>query len=356
MNKADIRHAVSLFHVFSLLVVLFVGGLNLAFAQQTAADSPAVASETSGITVGTRLLSELWFKKMLRASAEAMSLNHPQISAQATGEVLGIEVEVGDLVAKDAVLVRLDCRQSEFDQAVLNDAHALALKEFRRAQSLQRKNAIAEQQLTQATSTLEQARIRKNQAALSVEHCLVSAPFAGVVTRRQVQLGAVAVPGSPILTLLQTDAVEVQVSLTREDLSSIGAAEKIHFISEGYRYPLTFRSALPVVDRVSSKRAVRLSIIGEAPFPGAPGDVVWQSAGHFLPVELIVSRKGSLGYFIEQEGIAHFIALKHAKLGHPARIDTPGLDAENIQVIVGGRFRLEHGSKIRTQRMVDRQQ
>ena len=333
------------------LLCLCAGFIPAVEAQQAdPAGSPLNPVEVAeAISVTTRPLSDVWFEQTLRASAEAVSLNHPQISAQATGEVMSIEVETGDQLEKGQVMVRLDCRQSEFNQAVLNDAYALALKEFKRSQSLQKNNAISEQHVTQAMSTLEQASIRKQQAALSVEHCLITAPFIGVVTERQIQLGAVAVPGSPVLTLLQTDAVEVRVRLTREELVSLSAATDIHFVSESRAYPLVLRSALPVIDSVSNKRAVRLRIVGEAPFPGAPGDVVWQSEGKFLPVELIVERENVLGYFVEEQGVAHFLPVADARLGHPARIDPDKMDAERVKVIVEGRFRLEQGSRISAQ-------
>jgi RND family efflux transporter MFP subunit len=333
----------------ALALVFSTALISTTYAQSTGTESPGTkpADVADVITVTTLPLSEVWFERTLRASAEVVSLNHPQISAQATGEVLSIEVETGDLVENEAIMVRLDCRQSEFNQAVLDDAYALALKEFKRSKSLQKKNAIAEQQMTQAASTLEQANIRKQQAVLSVEHCLITAPFAGVVTERQVQLGAVVVPGSPILKLLQTDAVEVRVRLNSEELLSMWAAQAVFFKSEGQSYPLSLRSALPVVDSVSNKRAVRLNIIGESPFPGAPGDVVWRAEGKFLPVELAVERQGALGYFVEREGVAHFVPLPSARLGHPARIDMDAVEPESVRVVVEGRFRLEQGSRIR---------
>jgi multidrug efflux system membrane fusion protein len=336
---------------YACLLVFFVWGLQSARAQQNESNmlDGMQPEAVDVITVTISPLSQVAFKRTLRASAEAVSLNHSQISAQATGEVLNIDVETGDLVENNAVLVRLDCRQSEYNQAVLNDAYALALKEFKRSQSLQKKNAIAEQQVTQATSTLEQASIRKQQALLSVEHCLITAPFSGVVTERQIQLGAVAVPGSPILKLLQTDAVEVRARLTSEELLSVWAAPKIKFISEGRAYPLSLRSALPVIDSVSNKRWVLLSINGEAPFPGAPGDVVWQAEGQYLPVELVVEREGGLGYFVEENGVAHFISLPSARLGHPARISSNSVESKNANVVVEGRFRIEEGSRIRAQ-------
>ena len=328
--------------------LLTVVGAGPVYAQaENVAPQGEISDSGEVVAVTTRPLSEVWFEQTLQVSAEVLSLNHPQISAQGTGEVLAIEVETGDLVEKGALLVRLDCRQPEFSLAVASDAYALALKEFERSRSLQKKNAIAEQQMTQASSTYEQARIRKEQAALAVEHCLIKAPFAGIVSERQVQLGAIAVPGSPVLKLLQTDAVEVRARLNSTELSSIRETSQIQFISEGSVYPLRLRSVIPVVDSVSNKRAVRLSFEGQLPFPGSPGDVVWHAPGKYLPVSLIVQRQGSLGYFVNEAGVARFVALPDAQLGHPARVDHFAQQAGSNEVIIEGRYRIEEGGRVK---------
>ncbi len=128
----------------ALALVFSTALISTTYAQSTGTESPGTkpADVADVITVTTLPLSEVWFERTLRASAEVVSLNHPQISAQATGEVLSIEVETGDLVENEAIMVRLDCRRSEFNQAVLDDAYALALKEFKRSNHCRKRTQL----------------------------------------------------------------------------------------------------------------------------------------------------------------------------------------------------------------------
>jgi RND family efflux transporter MFP subunit len=317
-----------------------------AHAQQNAPDKAELESDAVPISVTTIALSEILKRPIMRLSADAISLNHAQISAQATGEVLTVEVEVGDQIQKGATLVSLDCRQSELNQAAACDSLKLARKEFKRAQSLGKTRAIAEQQINQAESSLDQARIRLQQAAISVEKCLIKAPFAGVVTKRQIQLGAIANPGSPILELLQTDAIEVELQVNDSQLARLQNAEDINFVISDKRYALRLRSVLPLASSLSNKRSVRLQFIAQHPLVGSSGDVVWQLKTSVIPVDYIVQREDQLGYFIAKEEMARFVALQNAQMGHPAAVEDLASDPANIKLIVQGRYRVEDGSKI----------
>jgi len=304
------------------------------------------SSERSPLGVSTVTLSSVWIQPLKRASAEAISLNHAQISAQANGEVLKLAVEVGDAVEKDDVLVELDCRQSRLSEAVLNDVLKLAGKEYQRAQALQKTNTIADQELSRLQSSLEQARIRIQQAELSVENCIVSAPFSGVVTERQVQLGILATPGLPLLKLLQLDTLEVEVELSSEELDSLQGRKDIRFLSDQGSYPLTMRAILPLVNPTTNKRSVRLRFSAGMPLPGTSGEVAWRAGGHYLPVDLIVERDAQLGYFMLADDRARYVVLQDARPGHPARLSADITEPQNIEVVVEGRYALQQGDTV----------
>ena len=316
----------------------------VAYAQTQGA--AAAEKDAVPISVTTIALSEVLTQPVMRLSADAISLNHAQISAQATGEVLTVEVEVGDQVQKGATLVSLDCRQSELNQAAARDTLKLARQEFKRAQSLGKTRAIAEQQINQAQSTLDQARIRLQQTEISVENCLIKAPFIGVVTTRQIQLGAIANPGSPVLELLQADAIEVELQVNDLQLERLQNAEDINFVMSDKHYALRVRSVLPLANGLSNKRSVRLQFIAQHPFVGSAGDVVWQLKTSVIPVDFIVQRADQLGYFIAEADVARFVPLEKAQMGHPAAVQNLASDPANTKLVVQGRYRVEDGSKI----------
>ncbi len=291
-------------------------------------------------------MAALWIQPVQSATAEVVALNHAQVSAQANGEVLKLGAEVGDEVEKGDILVELDCRQSELSEAVLNDVLSLARKEYKRAQSLQKSKTIAEQEISRLQSVLEQARIRILQAELAVEHCLIKAPFNGVVTTRQVQLGMIAITGAPMMKLLQADVVEVAASVDAAALNSLKASNNIQFKSAGMTYPITIRTALPLIDPASNKQRIRLDFIDERPYSGAAGELEWPADGQYLPSDLLIERQGQLGYFIAEEGIARFMILPEAAIGHPAKLGSNSDTLAEVLVILDGRFKLSDGDSV----------
>ena len=323
--------------VLLLASVMHCAGVH---AQETAADA------RPEVRVTTTAMADIWVQPLQRVVAEVTALNHAQISAQANGEVLKLDVEVGDSVEKGETMIELDCRQSELSEAVLNDVLNLARKEYKRAQTLQKSKTIAEQEITRLQSVLEQARIRIKQAELAVEHCLIKAPYSGVVTERQVQLGMIATVGAPMVKLLQVDAVEVFADLDTQSLSSLQNSEDIFFESAGQAYPLTIRTALPLLDPASNKQRLRLAFVGARPYSGAAGELRWSASDQYLPANMLMERNGQLGYFIVQEQIAKFIALPGAMLGHPAVLHASASASGATPVILEGRFRLKDGDRV----------
>lgn len=310
------------------------------------ASAQEVPAEVLEVRVTTIAMTEVWMQPVQRVTAEVTALNHAQVSAQANGEVLKLRVEVGDKVEKGDVLIELDCRQSELSEAVLNDVLNLARKEYKRAQALQKSKTIAEQEITRLQSSLEQARIRILQAELAVEHCLIKAPFNGVVTGRQVQLGMIATTGAPMLKLLQVDAVEVMASLDAVALNSLRGSRDLQFKSAGQTYDLNIRTALPLIDPASNKQGIRLAFVDDRPFPGAAGELVWPASGQYLPANLLIERQDQLGYFIAEGDFARFITLPDAVVGHPASLGRNSEALASVQVVLEGRFKLKDGDRI----------
>lgn len=182
-----------------------------------------------------------------------------RIEARVTGQVLDVQVSPGDQVAKGKLLVTLDSRQmtSRLDQAkqALKTAeagreqarHALegAQAGFKQAQANYHRvkryfdsQAATAQDLEGAESSFRQAeagvkRAREglaateagilqaravvNESAISIEYTRILAPEAGVVLKRFVEPGDLALPGKPLLALRTSGAMRLE-AYVREGL------------------------------------------------------------------------------------------------------------------------------------------
>lgn len=137
------------------------------------------------------------------------------ISTRVMAMVTAVHVRAGDRVRKGQLLLEIDPQASEGQVAqargALGQARAalaLAERNYERFQALAESNAASELELDMARMQYEQALAAVEQADGAVSSASsvagdsrVTAPFAGRVARKMVEVGDLAAPGRPLLSL-----------------------------------------------------------------------------------------------------------------------------------------------------------
>lgn len=316
-----------------------------------------MASAATPVT--TRPLAEVLIFPERSAPATVESLNDADLSAEIAARVDRIRVRVGDEVAAGDVLVELDCRGHRSRLAAqraaasqLEAQHRLAASQLERARNLRERRGASEEEVEQRETELlgldaQLAAQREAivQAELDVERCAIRAPYRGAVTARLADEGTLATPGTHLLRIVETDALELSARLRAHELDESRSAATRVFEFLGERYPVDLRRVVPVVDPRTRTVEARLTFPDRAPPAGAAGRLVWRSPTPHLPAELLVRRNGALGVFVASNGAARFHALPGAQEGQPAPVaDLP----PDTRIVVAGRERLGDGAPVET--------
>ncbi len=163
------------------------------------------------------------------------------ISAQVTGRVTSVAVHEGDAVRAGQVLITLDNTQarsdvdrsraavtsSEKEVQVAQTEVALANSTLNRYQLLRERKSVSPQEFDEverraqaADARLESARAQvlsakaaETGAGTVADYARVSAPFAGFVTARHVDPGAMAMPGLPLLEVEKAGPLQLNVTV-----------------------------------------------------------------------------------------------------------------------------------------------
>ena len=316
--------------VTSLLLVLSA----YAHAQETA--EPEVARVT------TQALGELTFFPAYSAPARVISLNQSRISARLNARIDSIRVRVGDRVKKNDVLVELDCSDATLNRTAAQSRRDLAQREFNRLSKLKKANVTTEQNLNAAEADLSQARVAWRQAQLQVSRCEVKAPYTGIVTARTASEGELASPGTPLLSLTDTESLEVVAEISPADSKTLARASKTLYEWNNSKYPVSIRSLSPVINPDNRNREIRLLFDRQKALAGSAGRIHWQSTVAHVPADLLLERSDSLGVFINNQGIARFHTIADAQAGQPTVIDLPS----DTPIVVEGRFGLQDGDRL----------
>lgn len=170
------------------------------------------------------------------------------LRAEVGGTVLEVLAEAGEKVRPGQALARVD-------DATLRDALAAARSgvvaarnavqvaeaNAKRARTLAEAGALAEQQAEQAEAALEgaraqlaDARARLAASEQQVSKARVRAPFAGVVSERQVSVGDIVAPGAPLFTVIDPGRLQLEASVPAAQVALAQRGSRVDFTVTGF--------------------------------------------------------------------------------------------------------------------------
>lgn len=163
----------------------------------------------------------------LEATGIAEPVQSATLSTKLMGRVTDVLVHEGETVRAGQVLARIDARDLAARRAqvaaAMAEAEAVqrdAVTQAERFRGLFADSAATQAQLDAAETGLARANagVRTAQASAreveaTASYATISAPFAGVVSRRFVDPGAFVAPGAPIVTVLDASRLRITVTI-----------------------------------------------------------------------------------------------------------------------------------------------
>jgi len=236
----------SRYAVIAGVALVVVAGLALGVIPRLRAQSKLVAAtqevtlRTVTVTNATRLASSV----QLALPGDVRAFEETKIYARADGYLLKWNSDIGAKVEAGQVLAEIDTPEldQELNQsrAALAQAQAnlvLARSSAERWQRLLKDRAVSQQEVDEKTSALaaREADVKAAEAAVARLEKLssfkeVRAPFAGTITRRHVDTGALIRAGgnaSALFDLAQTDTLRVQVNVPQAYLRDIAIGSTV---------------------------------------------------------------------------------------------------------------------------------
>lgn len=281
------------------------------------------------------------------AQAQVVSLNESKLAAELAARIVRLAVEPGQRIARGALVAELDCRDfqlaAERAEAGRNASEAHArLAELQHARTLKlategfvSKDALDSQRAgldaSRADVAVNVAALKTAQAALA--KCRVRAPFPAIVLERLAQEGEMAMPGTPLVSLLDTSRIELRAEVQQADAGSLKSARKINLVTHEGRYPLRLVRLSPALLKASRMVEARLRFKAAGAPAGSSARILWTSPEMHVPARFLAQRQGKLGVFVVGNSEPRFHSLPEAQEGRPAL--AAGLTPESRIVVHG---------------------
>ena len=149
------------------------------------------------------------------------------LSFPTSGTILRMSAEEGDRVRRGDLIAELDptsARQTfEATEAALGQARDACA----RLRQLHDANSLPEVQWIEAQTRLRQAEAAFGIARKNLDNCKLYAPFSGVVGTKRAAVGETAMPGVPVVTLLEIGSVKVRFSVPEQEIAAISADSRV---------------------------------------------------------------------------------------------------------------------------------
>jgi HlyD family secretion protein len=253
------------------------------------------------------------------ATGTLQAVTSVQVGTQVSGTVLALGADFNSIVKQGQVLARLDpslfLAQIEQARANLTRAEAdverlqVLLTDARikleRARELWRKELLpkteldaadvavrsAEAQIRSADAQVAQARAALQQSDVNLDHSVITAPIAGIVISRNIDVGQTVAASmqAPTLFVLAGDLARMQVvaNLDESDIGRIAAGQPVTFTVDAYPED-TFRG---VVAQVRLQPLTVQNVVTYATLIDAPNPELRLKPGMTANVTIEVARR-----------------------------------------------------------------
>ncbi len=168
-----------------------------------------------------------------RLPADLQPNRRAVLAAEVGGVVERLTVEEGARVREGETLVSIDTRALQQSLAEAEAVFRRAQADFERAEQLAERRSITRQQLIDARAAYDVAAARLESARLQLSKSQVKAPWDGTVAVRRVEVGDFAVPGQPLLELVDTARLKVRAFAPAADVPYLKEGAVAQVILEG---------------------------------------------------------------------------------------------------------------------------
>lgn len=353
-----------------------IAALLIAIAGATAA--LAQAPQTTNVRVDAVRAEAL--AQTVPIVGRLVALQSGVVAARIRGAVDEVRVRVGDRVAKGDLLVVLDADRltaerdlraaelvaAEAQVATVQAELALRQQELARLEALRRSPAfpearyldqrkavaIAEGVRANAVAAVARARAQLRVTEIALTDSQIRAPYPGVVTRRQADVGAHLDEGAPAVSLIDDTLLEIEVDIPAQHLAGARPGSELVVQLDEIDLKGVVRAVLPEEKPMTRTRTARL----RATFPAGSDLAADRSVVVLVPTgapraaltvhkDAVLYRTGGTFVFRLADGKA---ALQRVRLGEATGSRFAVLEglAEGDQVVVRGNERLQPGQAL----------
>lgn len=292
------------------LVILGIGYMTFGKENSYAAvPKTEIPIPVSAFTVENRTIDAV-----ISAAGALNSKNTSVLSSKIMGKVVALTVSEGDFVNQGKLLLKIESGEISAQAYQALAAYNNAKLQYDRIKRLFDEQAATLMEMDQATLGLESAQAGLNAAKAMESYTIISAPIAGRVVEKRINLGEMALPGQPILKIEDNKNLRLEVMVKEQDLRFIEPGKHVTVRIDampGKDINALIAQVVPASDMRTHSFVVKIDVpankglitgmYGKAYFSSGKRDAI------LIPRSAVVTMSGLSGvYIVSNEGNAVF--------------------------------------------------
>jgi membrane fusion protein (multidrug efflux system) len=256
-----------------------------------------------------------------------------EILAKVSGQVIKLPAEEGVVVKTGDLLAKLDEDELGINFMQTQVAMETDKSMYERAKNMLEKDLIAEEAYETTRLQYQSSKAAYEAARLQLEYTNIRAPFSGIVTARNIELGQRVNANTSLFMLADFDPLRAKIYVPEKQIGRIFVGQMAKLTAEaqpGLEFSGVVQMVSPVVDPTSgtSKITIDINDINGKLKPGMFATVFITTDTH--NEALIIEKKSLIlesdrdQVYIYQEGKAHKVTLQ-----------TGFATGENLEVLSG---------------------
>lgn len=270
------------------------------------------------------------------------------VVSEVTGTIESLHKDVGDRVRSEAILAtvnkdvsRQSLRQAEAAQTAARARYLVAHSDFLRDSTLHTMGDISESAFEigrmtwkAARADLKAADATRELAARQLRETDIRAPFAGYVSRREVELGSFVSPGMPLFRIVDMDSLRLILGVSQRNIPRVQCGMEVQVRAEAFGARLfhgRVRSVSPEADKATRTFPVEVILDNPEGHPLKDGMIV--RAG--LTLECLIDVIAVAREAVLRQGDREFVFVVEDSVSHRRDVRTGRM--------VAGRYIIEEG-------------
>ncbi|RKR80375.1 RND family efflux transporter MFP subunit [Mucilaginibacter gracilis] len=274
------------------------------------------------------------------------------IASETSGKVITVGIEEGSMVKTGSLIARLD-------DGVLRAQLSSAMASLGNNQNTLKRYESAPTGVTQLQMDNARTQVLTSQAQIEqlntqIKQYTIKAPFTGVVTARNFDLGAIVSPGNPMATLIDIATLKLEISVPEKYIPQFKNGMIMDVKTDVYP-DAVFKGVVNYVSSdadVSHNYMVKFLVTNKAQTPlrsGMYGRVTMGSSplqnAFSIPRSALLGSSKRPQVYIAEQGVARLHDIETGASNDTRIQVTKGLNINDI-VITGGLVNLTEGTKV----------